>query len=404
MQPEDRFRLLAGVAFADGRLDDAERAVLKGAARRLGLQEQAAQSLLAEIQAGGKVKNLTPPADPQQRAALFDELLRVVAADEVVSPDEERCLKRLAPLFGVTADQLPALLARKTRPAGAASAPQLVPPPPPPGYLVPPPPGIQLAPPLAVASMIGAGAAMAAATTHALAAPSAPPRTKVTGKLKPPPRPGEATCPSCGAGVAFRNSRSVARVCEYCDTTVVRQDGEKALRDLGSISHVVPDASPIQLGSSGTVFGVAFEVLGRLQVQHERGYWNEWYLEWADRRTGWLGEALGQYLVTFPDSADGLPPDEKLPPFEQVKAGQKLFIHKKRWTVTDVRVARATGTEGETPFAIGEGYELPYADLRRSDDGFATIDYSEEKPLLFLGRCVSWAELNLERYRRFDGW
>ena len=72
--------------------------------------------------------------------------------------------------------------------------------------------------------------------------------------------------------------------------------------------------------------------------------------------------------------------------------------------MTDVRVARATGTEGETPFAIGEGYELPYADLRRSDDGFATIDYSEEKPLLFLGRCVSWAELNLERYRRFDGW
>lgn len=415
MGPEDRFRLLAGVALADGRLDEAEQAFLDQCAARLGLSPADARRAVEELQQGGRVRNISPPDDPGARAALFQELLEVILADRVVTPPEERCLRRLAPGFGVGPEQVDALLQQLAGGGPAQLVPppppppgvQFVPPPPPPGLQLvpPPPPGVALVPPpppIASAVGMGMGMAMAAAGATGAGQPGAP-RTKVTGKLKPPARPGEANCPSCGAGVAFRNARSVARVCEYCDTTVVREGSEQALQDLGHISHVVPDASPIQVGAAGTVFGVPFQVLGRLQVQHERGFWNEWYLEWNDGKTGWLGEALGQYLVTFPESGEG-EGGEKLPRFEELQAGQKLFLHKKRWTVTDVRVARATGTEGETPFAIGDGYELPYADLRRSDDGFATLDYSEEKPLLFMGRCVGWNDLNMRGYRVFDGW
>ncbi|RMG11597.1 MAG: DUF4178 domain-containing protein [Planctomycetota bacterium] len=219
---------------------------------------------------------------------------------------------------------------------------------------------------------------------------------------RPQRRTGAASCPSCGAPVKFRNRRSVARVCEYCDTTLVRDDAGDALRELGKVSHLVADASPLRIGATGTCFGVGFSVLGRLQIEHETGLWNEWFLEWADGHTGWLGEALGQYLITFPARGEGI--RTFVPLFDELSVGQRVVIDGKRYTVTELRKALATGTEGETPFVVEEGYELPYADLRRGSDGFGTIDYSEDPPLVFTGRCVSWPDLNLRGYRSFDGW
>ena len=181
----------------------------------------------------------------------------------------------------------------------------------------------------------------------------------------------------------------------------MRSDASDALEDIGKVSNLVPDASPIQIDARGEAFGAHFTVLGRLQVEHATGFWNEWYLEWADKRVGWLGEALGQYYVTFPN--DPKQPDQ-VPPFEEVSVGDKITVGGLRYTVTEKRTARATGTEGETPFAVGSGYELPYVDLRRADNGFATIDYSEEPPLTFTGRCLGWKELNMRGFRRFDGW
>ena len=97
-------------------------------------------------------------------------------------------------------------------------------------------------------------------------------------------------------------------------------------------------------------------------------------------------------------------PQAGLHSFDDLEVHQKVTLGGKRYTVTEVRMARATDTEGETPFVVQEGYELPYADLRRADSGFATIDYSEDPPLVFTGRCMSWRELKMRGYRRFDGW
>lgn len=390
MDARDRFRLLTAVALVDRRLEPEEQQVLLRAAKSMGLPRSDAEGIVRDMLQGGRLTNLVPPADPRERAALFQELVRVVLADGVVSPQERMCLGRLAPSFGV---------------GEAALATMLDPPPLPDlGAQQAPPPLPQAPPPLPPA--VGA-AAMAGA---AVGAAQGPPRTSVslsppraTGRKPPSPKTGEASCPSCGAPVEFKNARSVAAVCAYCDTTVARSDRSDALQNLGKISHVVEDASPIQIGSSGTCFGIEFVVIGRLQIEHDLGFWNEWYLQWADRRTGWLGEALGQYMITFPTDDEGKVKDE-LPPWDKLSPGVRVVLAKKAYTVTDKRIARATGTQGETPFAVGEGYELPYVDLRRSDSGFATIDYSEDAPTAFVGRCVPWKDLNLRNYRRFHGW
>jgi hypothetical protein len=45
-----------------------------------------------------------------------------------------------------------------------------------------------------------------------------------------------------------------------------------------------------------------------------------------------------------------------------------------------------------------------FADLRSTSGNFATIDYSENPPLLFLGRAVDFDDLHFKNLRLFEGW
>jgi hypothetical protein len=193
----------------------------------------------------------------------------------------------------------------------------------------------------------------------------------------------------------------MAAVCTYCGTTVARSDkaGSHALENLGKISELVEDGSPICLGAKGEYGGKRFEVVGRLQLEQESGFWNEWFLHYSGGATGWLGEALGQYFITTAEKNDRAPELRTLHP------GQGLSLGGKHWTVSEVqKKARCTGGEGELPFVAGKGYELPFADLRGPDDSFATIDYSEDPPTLFIGRSVEWHDLAMKDHREFRGW
>ncbi len=348
MSPEARFRLLVAQSLVDGQLGPPEEALLQRAARGLGLEPGRAVEMVRAIASGADTGGLEVPDSRSERSRVLRELVDVIAADGRAAPAELRCLQAVAKAFRAAPSELQEMLD----------------------------------------DAFGAGAVV-------VPGGAAPVKTRERETL------GAAQCPSCGAPVEFKNARSVAVVCEYCDTTVTRTDRGEALREVGKVSHVVDNGSPLRIGASGRCFGVEFAVLGLLQVEHATGYWNEWYLEWADRRTGWLGEALGQYFVTFP-GRDGAAVD--VPSFDDLTVGRELFLEGKAYTVAEVRRARATGTLGETPFVVEEGYDVPYADLRRSDDGFATIDYSEQPPLTFYGRCVRWHDLGMRGYRRFDGW
>jgi hypothetical protein len=210
----------------------------------------------------------------------------------------------------------------------------------------------------------------------------------------------EAKCPSCGAPVRLMTSSSVAAVCSYCGTTVARSDkaGADALENLGKISALVEDGSPLCLGAKGQFEGKRFEIVGRLQLEQDTGFWNEWFLHYAGGATGWLGEALGQYFAVKETV------ETSVPAFNALKVRMSQKINGKRYVVTEARKARCTGSEGELPFIVGQGYELPYADLRGPDGAFATIDYSEDPPLVFLGRAVLWDELAMKDHRVFHGW
>jgi hypothetical protein len=62
------------------------------------------------------------------------------------------------------------------------------------------------------------------------------------------------------------------------------------------------------------------------------------------------------------------------------------------------------GGEGELPFRVMQGYETRAADLRGDTEAFATIDYTDEPPRVYLGEVVEFDALALRGLRQFEGW
>lgn len=211
--------------------------------------------------------------------------------------------------------------------------------------------------------------------------------------------PFSASCPSCGAPVVFKSAASIFAVCDYCSSTLVRHD--QALEDIGKMAALAEDRSPLQLGSEGRYRGVHFALIGRIQIRYSQGIWNEWHLLFDDMRTGWLSEAAGEYVLTFLKFSP-----EPLPRFEDLKVGQRFVLASQPWTVSNIENAECIAGQGELPFKVGAGYPVPAVDLRAgaktgsgAGTGFATLDYSETPPLLFIGEAVDFKSLALANLR-----
>lgn len=207
--------------------------------------------------------------------------------------------------------------------------------------------------------------------------------------------PFSANCPACGAAVVFKSSASFHGVCEFCRSTLVRHGGN--LENLGRMADLIEDASPLQIGTEGQYRGVHFAVIGRIQLRYEAGIWNEWHILFDDMRGGWLSDANGEYLISFL-TAPGAP----LPEFAKLMPNDELKLADRDFVVTDIEEAMCISGQGELPFAFGAGYPAQLVDLRTTDEAeaaFASIDYSETPPLLFVGESLPFATFKFANLR-----
>jgi Domain of unknown function (DUF4178) len=204
-------------------------------------------------------------------------------------------------------------------------------------------------------------------------------------------------CPSCGAPVRFASAQSVLAVCPYCRATLIRRDVD--VEQIGTMAALLEDATPLQLGAEGVWRGTHFAVVGRLQVRWADGTWNEWYCVFDDGRVGWLGDAAGEYTVSFDTAVS-----EPLPARTSLRPGVRVTLGGVAYEVTDVREAAVVAGEGELPFRVAAGWTLTSADLRTDTARFATLDYGDEVPRLYAGEVVEFADLGLRGLREFDGW
>ncbi|MGZ3184699.1 MAG: DUF4178 domain-containing protein [Telluria sp.] len=203
------------------------------------------------------------------------------------------------------------------------------------------------------------------------------------------------SCPSCGAPVEFRSHASVMAVCQYCNATVLKD--ADAVRDLGKMSAVLEDFSPIQVGTSGVAGGRHFNVVGRIQLRYSAGMWNEWFLMFDDGATGWLGDSSGLYVLTMERPTTG-----PLPSFDSIVPGRLYDIGGFSFTASEKRVADCIGGQGELPFKVGAGWQARVADFRAGSQ-FATLDYSDgEQPVVFSGGAVTLEGMQAQLLRDDD--
>jgi hypothetical protein len=202
----------------------------------------------------------------------------------------------------------------------------------------------------------------------------------------------QINCPGCGAPVEFKSAASVMAVCEFCRTTVLK-DAQSVI-DLGKMSEILEDYTPLQIGTSGVFGQRSFSLIGRLQLQYSDGFWNEWYVLFDDGSAGWLSDASGQFTMTH-QVTSGHPP----PPFERLRPGYTLSTSGTMFQTADVRTARCTAGQGELPFKVGAGYVARVADFR-ADNRFVTLDYSDsDTPRIYSGQAVELAELKPQLLR-----
>ena len=203
-----------------------------------------------------------------------------------------------------------------------------------------------------------------------------------------------ANCPNCGAKVTFRWSGSVQTVCEYCKSVLVRTDVD--LQKVGQVADLPPDSSPLQIGTEGVYGKRSFVAIGRIIYEYDQGNWNEWHLVMNDGTSGWLSDAQLDYAISF--AAQG----QKLP--RECRIGQEYTWDNQTYTVSTITKAHYRGVEGELPFQYWDKSDVVFIDLMSHTQKFATIDYSEDPPLLFLGEAVEFDDLKLKNLRSFEGW
>jgi hypothetical protein len=201
----------------------------------------------------------------------------------------------------------------------------------------------------------------------------------------------EARCPSCGAEVVFTLGSSLARVCGHCGSLVARKGAN--LENYGKVADLVATGSVLKLGLKGGYQGApAFEIVGRVQLDHGSGTWDEWLLGFDNDSWSWLAESQGKfhYMGSVP-----LPP---VPAFEQLDVGETVDLGKPGvFVVTEVREGRFVSAEGEIPFDVEPGSPLHYADLSGPGGQFATLDYGtgSTAEALYVGREVDVEQLGI---------
>ncbi|HLY19750.1 MAG TPA: DUF4178 domain-containing protein [Bryobacteraceae bacterium] len=205
-----------------------------------------------------------------------------------------------------------------------------------------------------------------------------------------------ALCPSCGAPIVFQWSSSVQTTCPHCRSILIRKDVN--LERVGVVSDLPPDSSPIQLGAAGVYENRAFTVAGRIIYDYAGGSWNEWHIVLNTGGSAWLSDAQSQYVVTV------AAPAPALPPLPSVQLGGSFNWNNTAFAVTAITTARYRGVEGELPFEYWDKHAATFVDLRSTAGDFATLDYSDAAPVLYVGKAVEFDDLKLKNLRAFEGW
>jgi ribosomal protein S27E len=180
-------------------------------------------------------------------------------------------------------------------------------------------------------------------------------------------------CPNCGADVVFRSPALPDRVCDYCQTMLVRSDAGVAM--VGKAAALPFDVSPVRIGMRGRIDGKGFEVIGRVRWAWTDGAWNEWLLLFEDDGNAWLGEAMGQFMLLWerPFAKIRTQALRQIAKGGTAVLGTGIQFDNQKLTIADAREVVCIAAEGELPFTPRPGWTLYSVDMRGRNGECATL-------------------------------
>jgi hypothetical protein len=211
-------------------------------------------------------------------------------------------------------------------------------------------------------------------------------------------------CPNCGAEVIFRSPALPVKVCDYCRTSVMRIGDE--IRKMGEAAVLPFDVSPIQIGTAGKFFGNAFDIIGRVRWGWSDGSWNEWLALFGDGGHGWLGEAMGQFMMTRERALDDVAAEaiQHMAKGRKPKLNDHAQIDGIDYRVADIKQATCIAAEGELPFVAPTGWTITSVDMRSPGGELASFQTDGEGPSLYTGRYIELGDLQPTNLRDIAGW
>lgn len=207
--------------------------------------------------------------------------------------------------------------------------------------------------------------------------------------------PATTQCPQCGSSLTVDQRFSHMAVCGACRSVVTF--GADAARVAGRLSVLPAPRSELWVGATGRVRGKRFTVIGRVRYGWARGYWDEWFLAGDDAAPIWLSEDEGELSL---ESPLGEAPGVTLGGLEP---GASLEAGGRTWRVSERGVSRCEGGEGQLPFVIVQGEEVPFADLEGPGRTVGTLEVDADGARLFEGEILRPGELELDQGRSSAG-
>jgi hypothetical protein len=166
------------------------------------------------------------------------------------------------------------------------------------------------------------------------------------------------------------------------------------------------DVSPVQIGMRGRVDDQSFDVIGRVRWAWTDGAWNEWLLLFGDGSHGWLGDAMGEFMLLRerPFSQVQTRRLKEISAGKEAVPGQEVTLDTRKLTIVDAREVICIAAEGELPFTPTPGWKLYSVDLRGADGECATLQRDTLATSFYQGRYVTLAELAPSGLRVIEGW
>lgn len=161
------------------------------------------------------------------------------------------------------------------------------------------------------------------------------------------------SCPNCGGALTIESAFTTLIVCPFCGSSLFVHD--TGVDITGKTAKLAQYPSRFGVSASGKIKGRDFSVLGRIRYQYDQGFWDEWFVQFADQKVGWVVEDEGDLTLVFKSKLT-----VPVPPFDQISAGAFLQLGDERVFVTEKGRGQVQGAEGQVAMTFPPGHWVQF--------------------------------------------